>query len=166
MSDWMISYMVTGSGKTKNESKDEYLDLLNQKLNHLLNMLKATEAEKLTGEGTQEQLAEEADRFSDLYERRASIITSIEEIDKALASKQIDIESDKVFFAAFSEVSEKIKDTAKTLIELDKKNFEIASRLKEVLKGNIKKLREGRGINNAYSDLTNFSSGHYFDKKN
>ena len=158
--------MEPGNDKPKDESKNEYLDLLNQKLEHLLNMLKATETEKFTGEGSQEQLEEEADRFSDLYEHRANIITSIEKIDEALGLKQMDSESDKAFSAARNEILEKIRETAKTLIELDKKNLEASKKITDFLKGNLKKMREGRGINTAYSDPSQSSSGNYFDQKN
>jgi hypothetical protein len=142
----------------------EYLELLNNKLNLLAEMLKATEQETFTGEGSEEQIEDEAERFSALYEHRADIIESIKKIDEALVSIQID-KNDKAFSKSFNEITEKIKEVAKTMVELDRKNLKASKRLTDFLRGNVKKIRQGRGISAAYSDYGS-SSGNYYDSKN
>jgi vacuolar-type H+-ATPase subunit I/STV1 len=143
----------------------EYLELLNKKLESLTNMLKATEQEIFTGgDGDEEQINDEADRFAALYEHRANIIASIEKIDEALAAKQLD-KNDKAFAKSHNEIAEKITNVAKALVELDKKNVKASKRLTDFLRGNVKKIRDGRGISVAYSDFGS-SSGNYYDSKN
>jgi hypothetical protein len=130
-------------------------------------MLFATESETFTGEGDQDHLEDEADRFSDLYEHRTNIISQIELIDVTLAANQIDIESDTAFKETVHKTLEEIRETAKALVDLDKKNILVSEKLSNFLRSNLKKLRDGRGVNTAYTDpLHQASSGRNFDQKN
>jgi endonuclease III len=145
------------------DSNQEYLKLLNKKLESLTNMLKATELETFTGEGDEEQIEAEADRFSGLYEQRANMIKIIERTDKTMASIKIK-NNDKAFIKARQEITDKIKETAKAMVELDKKNVEASIKLTDFLRGNVKKMREGRGVSEAYTEFGS-SSGHFYDSK-
>jgi seryl-tRNA synthetase len=125
-------------------------------------MLELTKLTKFTAEGDEEHLTKEAENFSTLYERREKIIEKIQALDKTLA-KYKDLEDNKEAAEAGKALADKIKDTAKAIVELDKKNAEISKKLMDFLKGNIKTIRDGRGISNAYSDLQGSSSGYRFD---
>ena len=144
------------------DRKKEYLDVLNQKLDALTKVLNSTKRLKLTGEGESEQLEQEAEAFSSLYEQRANVITKIEKMDESLAQFK-DLENDKQFAKVRQPVVDKIKKTAKAIAELDKKNIEISNKLMEFLKGNLKKIRDGRDINNAYTEDHVSTSGYHFD---
>jgi uncharacterized coiled-coil DUF342 family protein len=149
----------------KQEYLSEYLSLLTQKLDALLNMLETTSQLIITGEGDDEQLEKEATNFSSLYEKRAKVISKIQKIDRELTQRS-DLEKDKSAAKASKPIIDKIKETAKALVEMDKKNIETAQKLTEFLKGNLKSIREGRDIANIYVDTDVSSSGYYFDRTN
>ena len=142
--------------------KQGYLDALSQKHNELLKMLELTKLAKFTAEGDEDQMANEAENFATLYERRAKSIENIQKLDKTLA-KYKDLEDNKEVAAASKALIDKIKETARAITELDKKNTEISKKLMDFLKGNIKTIRDGRGISNAYSDVQGSSTGYHFD---
>jgi len=149
------------------DREQEYLDVLNQKLKALLTILKLTEQTKVTGEGDEDQLYQEAENYATLYERRANIITKIEEFDKIIANHiNNGIEEDKKIAAESKTLADKMKSAVKSVTELDKKNMAASEKLMGFLKGNIKKMRDGRGVNNAYIDMQGASSGNYFDSSN
>ena len=128
--------------------------LLQDKLNALLEMLKLTKETVITGVGEDESLIEEVEAFAMLYDKRAVLITKIEELDAALPPMS-DIKGPLV---------DKIRETAKVISDLDKSNTDAANRLMSFVKGNLKTIRNGRGINNAYVDSDEGLSGYYFDK--
>jgi hypothetical protein len=144
------------------ERKQEYLGLLDQKLEALTNMLEATQAENFTCAGDQEVLESEAERFTALYEQRDNIIGKIKVIDETIAAGQL--EADKALLQAGKPTLDKIKKTARNLVELDKKNLEASRKLTEFLKGHLKKIRDGHSISNIYVDPHESTSGYYFDR--
>lgn len=143
--------------------KQQYMELLDNKLDAVLKMLKATKKLELTAKGTQDEMADEADRFSTLYEQRANIIAHIQKMDEGLADLK---DLDTVLAKEGSPIIDKIKAAAKELVELDKKNMAVSKELTEILRGNIKKIRTGRDINTAYVEAGGNVSGYYFDKTN
>jgi hypothetical protein len=144
-------------------SKQEYLNLLNQKLELLLNMQSITQKAEFSGEGDEELLEMETERFVRLYERRAKLMTKIEQTDAALASYK-NMESDKELARLRGSIEDKMKEAAKAVLEFDKRNMEFSSKFMLFVKGNLKKIRDGRGVNNAYTDIKGATSGYYFDK--
>jgi citrate synthase len=144
------------------DRKQEYLSLLNRKLDALANMLEATQMVQITGTGDDNQLEEEASSFSNLYEHRANIFEEIEKMDESLAQLK-DLESDKEFAAACQSITDKMKNIVMEMMELDKKNIEASKKLTEFLKGHIKRIRDGR-VGNKYVDVGESTSGYYFDK--
>jgi hypothetical protein len=147
------------------DRKQEYLALLKRKLAALLRMLELTNQLEITGEGEEEQLEKEAECFAALYDNRANIVNKIKKLDESLAQYK-DIENDKSLAKARQLIFDKMKETVKTLVELDKKNVETARRLTDFLKGNIKKVRGERNINDIYVDTNPSTSGYYFDRTN
>lgn len=143
----------------KHSEHSEHLDTLKQKLEAMNMILKATKRLTFTGEGNEEQLEKEAELFSSLYEQRADVITKIQKMDEILT--KYNTETPETI-----KITEKIKETAKAIVELDKKHVEISKKHMLFLRGNIKKIRDGRDINNAYVDDTVASSGYYFDRTN
>jgi hypothetical protein len=145
------------------DRKQEYLKVLNQKLEALQKMLKATKSLNITGKGEDDDLVREAELFSSLYEQRNDIFTQIQKMDEALSQFK-DIEEDKELAKARKPIVDNIKETAKELAELDKKHLETSKKLTLFLKGGLKKIRDGRDVNNAYNvDAYGASSGSYFD---
>lgn len=133
-------------------------DLLKQKLDALIMILEATERLKLTGEGDDDKILQEAELFSSLYEQRAEVITKIQKLDEEL-SRHEEVKADKKLLT-------KIKNTAEKIAELDKKNLEVSEKFKVFLQGNLKKIRDGRDVSNAYVDENLSTSGYYFDRTN
>jgi len=145
------------------DRKQGYMDLLNKKLELLLRMLELTQKVTITGEGDEEALEKEAEQFYNLYENRDVIVTKIQKIDKSLAEHK-DLETDREFSKTSKPVLDKMKKTARVLIELDKKNIETSQNLTGFLKGNLKKIRDGRDISNKYGEMGESTSGYYFDR--
>ena len=132
-------------------------DILKQKLEALVNILEATKLLEITGEGDEEQLEREAQLYSSLYEQRANVITKIQNMDEELAKFE-NVVPDK-------KISAKIAETAKAIVELDRKHLVDSEKLTAFLRGNIKKIRDGRDVSNAYGDH-HTTSGYHFDKTN
>ena len=146
--------------------KQEYLNILNQKLDSLLNMLKATQILQITGEGDDDNLVNEAELYSSLYEQRAEVIKKIEKMDEKLVQYD-DIKDNADLVKARSPIIDKIKAAAKEMAELDKKHLESSKKLTKFLRDELKKIRDGRDINNAYNfEAYEALSGSYFDKTN
>jgi hypothetical protein len=150
------------------DRKQKYVNILNEKLDALLQMLEATKRFKITGEGEEEVLEQEAERFASLYEQRAVIFTRIEKMDEELA--QLKAEGlglpDKKFDKSCKDIEDKTREAAKALAELDKKNIEASEKLTAFLRGNLKKIRDGRDMSHAYVDTHHTTSGYYFDRTN
>jgi hypothetical protein len=144
------------------DRRKEYLDILSRKLSALVKILDITDSYEFTGSGSDEHMEQEAESFASLYEERAEIITEIEKMDAALVPFK-DLESDKKTVQAGKSVLNRIKETAKAITERDKKNMEISANLTAFLKGNLKKIRDGRDVSNAYTEAQRSSSGYYFD---
>lgn len=148
------------------ERKQEYLDTLKEKSQALIIMLEATERVIITGNGDDEQLMQEAEFISSLYEQRADVITRIQKMDETLAQLK-DLEKDMALSKLCKPVTDKIKETAKAIVELDKKNIMASEKLTTFLKGGLKKVRDGRDVSSAYNISTPAAStGHYFDRTN
>ena len=138
----------------------DHLGLLKQKLDALTKILEATRLMELTeGEVSEDDLEREVELFASLYEQRAEVIAKIQKMDEALARY-------KGESPASEKITGKIRDTAKAIFELDKKHIAASERLKASLSGNLKKIRDGRDVSNAYYDDGISTSGHYFDRTN
>ena len=144
-----------------NERKQAYISVLREKSDIMLNLLEATTILEFSGEGDEEAVLQEAEVFSALYERRADIFSAIEKIDESLA-EFIDLEEDLALAKTTKPIIDGIKETAKTLIELDKKNIQASEKIMTFLRNNLKKMRDSRGASNAYSAPTG-STGYHFD---
>ena len=148
------------------DRKQEYVSTLEEKLQALIIMLEATERVIITGEGDDEQLYKEAEFISSLYEQRADVVSRIKKMDETLAELKY-LEKDKALVKAVKPIEEKIKETAKAIVELDKKNIESSEKLAVFLKGGLKKIRDGRDVSSAYNISTQAgSSGYLFDRTN
>ena len=140
----------------------EYIDTLQEKLDTMTRILEATKLLELTGKGDEENLEREAELFSSLYEQRADVIINIQQMDEALGKYKADGTSD----AKAKKITDKIKETAKAIVELDKKHIAASEKLTVFLRGNLKQIRDGRDVSGAYSDDAASTSGYYFDRKN
>ena len=148
------------------ERKQQYLELLNIKLGHLKHMLELTEKTHFTSSvDDEEALIKDAEEFANLYEGRGRIVTRIEKVDAELA-KYKDLEGDKSIAKEVRAIAAKGKETAAAIVELDKKNMAMSSKFTGFVKGNLKKIRDGREMNNIYGDNLEVTSGHYFDSQN
>jgi hypothetical protein len=147
------------------DRKQKYLDILTKKLDALLKIHKSTRSIVITGEGDDDVLEVEADEFATLYDNRAKLIAEIEIFDKDLLQYK-DLEDDEGLKKKKTPLIEKIRETAKAIVELDKKNIAASTKLMAYLKGNIKQIRDGRDISSAYSDTSGSMSGYYFDRTN
>jgi hypothetical protein len=142
--------------------KQEYLNVLTQKFEALMKMLGATRLLKITGEGEDDDLVHEAELYSSLYEQRADMIAKIKEMDETLAQFK-DIEQDKELLKASEPILKSISEAAKEMAELDKKHLETSKKLSLFLRGGLKKIRDGRDVNNAYTLDAFGSTGYRFD---
>ena len=148
------------------DRKQKYLTLLNKKLDALTKILEATGMPNFFGEGDEEYLQQEAERFTTLYENREEFIAQIQEIDKSLASFMGAGEADDELAKIGKPVVDKIMETAKAVVELDKKHIAASEKIAAFLKGNLKQIRDGRDVSSAYTDASASTSGNYFDKTN
>ena len=148
-----------------NGSKEEYLELLNQKMANLQKMLEITEKAQFTGKGARDVLAEEAEAFAALYEKRARIVKKIENIENKLSSYK-DVKDDPSIANDTTFIREKTKETVATIMALDKKNIVLSAKFMEFLKNNLKQIRNHKGASGAYTDDIVSTSGSYFDGKN
>lgn len=154
-------------------NKREYLAILNQKLDALTKMLEATKRLNLTGEGDEENLEREAELFTSLYEQRADVITKIQKMDEALERSEYvvvglleDLDKDKNFAKARQTIIDRLKETAKAMVDLDKQHLTMSENLMSFVRGNLKKIRDGRDASTAYTDTQGSTSGYHFDKTN
>jgi len=135
---------------------EQYRKLLNQKLDVLLKILETTRHSIIFGEGDDDFLEDEAEKFSALYERRETDIAAIREIDTKL-----DAHGD--LYRADDPLHTKIRETAGAILALDKTNMDVYEKLKVFVKRNLKTVRDGQGIANKYNDFQGLTSGHYYD---
>jgi len=153
------------------DRKQQYLDIINQKLDALHKMLEATKRLEISGEGEEDVLELEAERFSSLYEQRAEIFKRIEKMDEELAELK-DLESPETdeadeFVRTRKLIVDKIREMAKELAALDKEHIEASKKITAYLRTNLKQIRDGRDVSNAYTtDTHESSSGYYFDRTN
>lgn len=143
-------------------TKENYLSILRQKLDALTKMLEATKRLDITAEGDDDNMVREAELYASLYEQRADMIVQIQKMDEALSLYK-DLE--EKFAKASQPVLDKIKETARAMVELDKAHMEKSGKILQSLGLNLKKIRDGRDINNAYLDMSN-TSGYHLDTKN
>ena len=137
-----------------------HTELLNQKLDIITKIFEATKRLKISGEGSEEEIEQEISHFSSLYEQRADLIKHIQKIDVEIAGLNEKSDSNEVAC-----IINKIKEAAKGTAELDKQYMKMSAKLSDFLKGNLKKIRDGRDMSNAYSDVDVYSqSGSYYDK--
>jgi len=144
--------------------RQEYMDILKEKSAVMANLLEATQSLEFSGEGDEEQLLQEAEFFSSLYEQRADVFVRIKMMDETLAEFK-DLEDDIALAKISKPISDGIRETAKALVELDKKNIQASEKLMAFLKTNLKKIRDSRGASNAYSAAAG-STGYHFDSTN
>ena len=140
------------------ERSKRYADILKEKADALTDILNATKNLKITGIGDDDHLALEAELFSSLYEQREDIIAEIKKMDEDMAQYS-DLPEDK-------KTTGKIAKIAKEIASLDKKNMEAGEKLASFLKGNLKTIRDGRGISTAYEEHHGSTSGYHFDTTN
>jgi predicted AAA+ superfamily ATPase len=134
---------------------------LNQKLEALTNMLEATKRLKLTGTGSSDELEKEAEQFASLYEQRAEVVANIQQLDVRLGQYAVNGLGKS---PAQQAAEKKIRETAKAMVELDRQHLAASEKLKGFLKGNLKRIRDGRGISNAYTDILSAQTGYHFDR--
>ncbi|MCL1998059.1 MAG: hypothetical protein FWG65_04745 [Turicibacter sp.] len=137
-----------------------HLEILTKKLEIMGKMLSATERLKLTAVGERENLEREAELFSSLYEQRADAIARIKRLDEELAALG------EAAGEAELGLLQKISDVAERLIELDKLHAKKSEQLMAFLKGNLKTIRVGRGVADAYDAYGDGDgTGYYLDRK-
>jgi len=148
------------------EPMRQYLNILEQKLDALTKMLEATKRLEINGEGDEDQIMQQVEFFSSLYEQRADIFSKIEKLDESLAQFE-KFEENSEFNKLHETVLAKISDVAKAMVALDKEHIEMSKKLTAFLRGNLKKIRDGRDVNSAYSGGSeNSTSGYYFNRTN
>ena len=139
-----------------------YTELLNTKLKIVTQIYAATKRLKITGEGSDEEIEREISLYSSLYEQRADLIKRIQKIDEEIAVLKNNGLADSKEAA---DIISKIKKAAKGTVDLDKQYMEISAKFSAFVKSNLKKIRDGRDMSNAYTDPDMYSqSGNYFDK--
>jgi len=143
------------------KQQQQFVELLKQKLAALHGMVEITSKLELTGEGDGDKIADEAERFSLVYEQRAVIVAKIQKLDFVIDSLKEDFKDSK----DVEEVMQKIREAAKTLVEMDRKNIEASAKLTVFLRDNLKKMKDGKDLNHRYSELGDMTSGHRFDSK-
>jgi ABC-type Zn uptake system ZnuABC Zn-binding protein ZnuA len=144
--------------------QSKYLDLLRQKLAAMHKMMEATKAANFTGKEADTE--KDAQTFVALYEKRANILTRIEQLDDAMALLESDAMEDENFNTAVTEIKTEIRELAGEFITLDKENMSVYQKLSSRLKEDIKKARQSRNINNRYVEDFDAAQGHYFDARN
>jgi hypothetical protein len=107
-------------------------------------------------------MQDEAEKFSALYESRATFISQIEEIDKTLLEYK-GIDNDTKLANAQKPILDKMKETAGKIVEFDRKNIEVSAKITRFLKDGLKTVRNGQEISNAYADFHDSTSGHMYD---
>jgi len=143
---------------------EAYLELMGQKTIILEKILTLTKGTVFSGE--KQDAEKDAEAFAELYERREKIIKRIEKIEAEMAALNLPPAFGPEMNEAVDSIIDQQKAIAAQLLKLDEANTEMYHKIKAHVQLDMKNVRQGLDVNEAYADTYVTGEGSYFDKKN